>query len=70
MAFPEKCTQCGSKDLRIPSNSDEDQNIYCNSCNALLGDKKTLSKEIEDEGEGDHQVEKVLRSLSSKSDKD
>lgn len=70
MAFPEKCTQCGSEDLHIPSNSDEDQNIYCNSCHAVLGDKKKLAKDIEDEGEGDHQVEKLLRTLSSKTDKE
>ncbi|PRY65579.1 hypothetical protein B0H98_102103 [Vreelandella songnenensis] len=66
MAFPKTCTQCGSEDLRIPGDSEEDQNIYCNSCNAVVGDKKKLAKEIEDEGEGDHQVEKLLKSLSGK----
>ncbi|MBE0465474.1 hypothetical protein ACT3R7_06770 [Halomonas sp. AOP43-A1-21] len=67
MAFPKRCAQCGSEDFRFPGNTDEDETIYCNSCNAVVGDKKELAKEeVDDEGEGDHQVESLLRSLSGK----
>ncbi|WP_018916168.1 hypothetical protein [Vreelandella zhanjiangensis] len=67
MAFPKRCAQCGSEDFRFPDNTDENETIYCNSCNAVVGDKKELAKEeVDDEGEGDHQVESLLRSLSGK----
>ncbi|MBZ5487836.1 hypothetical protein HW452_09890 [Halomonas aquamarina] len=67
MAILEKCTECGSEDLHIPEEGEKDQSIYCNACNAVLGNReKLIKKEKEDEGEGDHQVEKLLRGLSGK----
>lgn len=67
MAFPKRCAQCGSEDYRFPENTDEDDNIYCSACNAVVGNKKELAQEeLDNEGEGDHQVETLLRSLTGK----
>lgn len=44
MQIKATCAACGSEQLLIPSDDEEDQMIRCGKCNADVGDKKAVSE--------------------------
>ncbi|GEM_PF-3004880 len=46
MQIKATCAACGSEQLLIPSDDEQDQMIRCGACNADVGDKKAVSEAL------------------------
>lgn len=65
MKVTASCRACGSEMLRIPDDDDQDQMIRCASCNAEIGEKQAVQRQLREAAK--KEVESLLKKTLSKS---
>ncbi|CAB5584497.1 Uncharacterised protein [Pseudomonas putida] len=51
MSIKATCAACGSDQLEVPQDDDQDQMVRCGSCKADVGDKASIQKLLKQKAE-------------------